>query len=59
MTMFRLYSSIVVINFCGPNHIRFTRPHLQKIRIVASWQLDSLLVEPAYSVRHERHQASY
>ena len=54
MTMFRLYSSIVVINFCGPNHIRFTRPHLQKIRIVASWQLDSLLVEPAYSVRHER-----
>lgn len=54
MMMFRSYSSIVVINFCGLYHIRFTRPHLRKTRIVASWQLDSLLLEPAYSVRHER-----
>ena len=57
MTMFRLYSSIGVINFGGPNHIRFTRPHLQKK--YASWQFDSLVVKTAYSVRHERHQASY
>lgn len=57
MTMFRLYSSIVVINFVdlitSASHI-----HIYKKKY-ASWQFDSLVVKTAYSVRHERHQASY
>lgn len=53
MTMFRLYSSIVVINFVdlitSDLHV-----HVYEKKY-ASWQLDSLVVKTAYSVRHERH----
>lgn len=56
MTMFRLYSSIVVINFVD---LITSASHIHIYKKYASWQFDSLVVKTAYSVRHERHQASY